>query len=45
MESFIFKGSNSNDLGIVIKEMPAVTKSEKNIDLLVQLLVEKKLLK
>ena len=32
MESFIFKGSNSNDLGIVIKEMPAVTKSEKNIE-------------
>lgn len=29
---FIFKGTNSKDVGIVVKEMPPVTKSEKNIE-------------
>ena len=29
---FIFNGINSKDLGIVIKEMPPITKSEKNIE-------------
>lgn len=29
---FIFKGRNSSELGIVIKEMPPITKSEKNIE-------------
>ena len=32
MESFIFKGINSNSLGIIVKEMPPITKAEKNIE-------------
>ena len=32
MEYFVFKGINSSDLGIIVKEMPPVTKSEKNIE-------------
>lgn len=29
---FIFNGKNSKDLGIVVKEMPPISKSEKNIE-------------
>lgn len=32
MEYFKFKGVKSDDLGIVVKEMPAIIKSEKNIE-------------
>lgn len=32
MESFTFKGINSNSLGIIVKEMPLVPRSERNIE-------------
>lgn len=32
MEYFIFNGVSSNDMGIIIKEMPPVIKSEKNVE-------------
>lgn len=32
MEYFIFKGTRSDELGIIVKEMPAISKSEKDIE-------------
>lgn len=32
MESFTFKGINSNSLGIIVKEMPLVPRAERNIE-------------
>lgn len=32
MEYFIFKGTRSDNLGIIVKEMPAISKSEKDIE-------------
>ena len=32
MEYFKFKGTRSDSVGIIVKEMPAIAKSEKNIE-------------
>lgn len=32
MEYFVFKGTRSDNLGIIVKEMPAISKSEKDIE-------------
>ena len=31
METFKFKNVNSNDLGIIVKEMPPIIRAERNI--------------